>query len=60
MLVVSFVALGVLWTKPRLEDNHWERPLPGWLQRILLSTALRVVVSGFAFGAAACSSSSPP
>ncbi len=50
VLVVSFVALGVLWTKPRLEDNHWERPLPGWLQRILLSTALRVVVSGFAFG----------
>jgi hypothetical protein len=49
VLVVSFVALGVLWTKPRLENNHWERPLPGWLQRILLSTVLRVVFSGFAF-----------
>ena len=50
VLVVSFVALSVLWTKPRLEDNHWERPLPGWLQRILLSTALRVLLSAFAFG----------
>jgi hypothetical protein len=50
VLVVSFVALGVLWTKPRLEDNHWERPLPGRLQRILLSTALRVLLGAFAFG----------
>jgi hypothetical protein len=41
VLVVSFVALGVLWTKPRLENSSWERPLPQWLQRILLSTVLR-------------------
>jgi hypothetical protein len=50
VLVVSFVALGVLWTKPRLENSEWERPLPGWLQRILLSTALRVVLGVASFG----------
>jgi hypothetical protein len=50
VLVVSFVALGVLWTKPRLEGNHWARPLPGPLQRILLSTALRVALGAISFG----------
>jgi hypothetical protein len=50
VLVVSFVALGVLWTKPRLETSEWERPLPGPLQRILLSTALRVVLGALSFG----------
>jgi hypothetical protein len=50
VLVVSFVALGVLWTKPRLEGNPWAQPLPGWLQRILLSTALRVVLGAISFG----------
>jgi hypothetical protein len=50
VLVVSFVALGVLWTKPRLENSEWERPLPGWLQRVLLSTALRVVLGALSFG----------
>jgi len=50
VLVVSFVALGVLWTKPRLENSTWERPLPRWLQRILLSTTLHVVISGASFG----------
>jgi hypothetical protein len=49
VLVVSFVLLGVLWTKPLLENSTWERPFPPWLQRILLSTALRVVVSGASF-----------
>jgi hypothetical protein len=49
VLVVSFVALGVLWTKPRLETSTWERPLPSWLQRILLSTALRVVLGAASF-----------
>ena len=50
VLVVSFVALGVLWTKPRLENSTWERQLPRRLQRILLSSALHVVVSGASFG----------
>jgi hypothetical protein len=49
VLVVSFVALGVLWTKPRLENSEWERPLPDWLQRVLLSTALRVVLGALSF-----------
>jgi hypothetical protein len=35
VLVVSFSALGVLWTSPRLEDDHG-RPLPRWAQRVLL------------------------
>jgi hypothetical protein len=50
VLVVSFVALGVLWTKPRLENSTWERPLPGWLQQILLSAALRVLLGAVSFG----------
>lgn len=50
VLVVSFVALGVLWTKPRLENNQWARPLPGGFQRILLSTVLRVLLGATSFG----------
>ena len=50
VLVVSFVALGVLWTKPRLENNHWAKPLPGWLQAILLSGVLRFLLGAFSFG----------
>lgn len=50
VLVVSFVALALLWTRPRLENSEWERPLPGWLQRVLLSTALRVVLGALSFG----------
>ena len=34
MLVLSFVALAVLWRRPRLEDDRW-RPLPGPLGRAL-------------------------
>ena len=45
VLVVSFVALGALWTKPKLEAGAG-RPLPDGLQRFLLSPYLRVVVSG--------------
>ena len=45
VLVVSFVALGALWTKPKLEVGAG-RPLPDGLQRFLLSPYLRVVVSG--------------
>jgi hypothetical protein len=43
VLVLSFVALGVLWTSPKLE-NAPERPLPDGLQRALLSRVLRVVL----------------
>lgn len=50
VLVVSFVALSVLWTKPRLEHNHWAKPLPRRLQAILLSTVLRVLLGAASFG----------
>jgi hypothetical protein len=45
VLVISFVALGALWNKPKLEVGAG-RPLPEGLQRVLLSPYLRVVVSG--------------
>jgi hypothetical protein len=45
VLVVSFVALGALWRKPKLVVGTG-RPLPEGLQRFLLSPYLRVVVSG--------------
>jgi hypothetical protein len=43
VLVLSFVALGVLWTRPKLERAP-ERSLPEGLQRALLSRILRVVL----------------
>jgi hypothetical protein len=45
VLVVSFVALGALWKKPKLEVGAG-RPFPQGLQRFLLSRFVRVVVSG--------------
>jgi hypothetical protein len=48
VLVLSFVALGVLWTSPKLE-NAPERPLPKGLQRALLSRALRVLLGAASF-----------
>ena len=44
VLVVSFVALGVLWRKPVLETHERGRPLPDWMQLVLLGRALRVVL----------------
>jgi hypothetical protein len=49
VLVLSFVALGVLWRRPLLERAQG-KPLPEGLQRILLSTWLRVVVGGASLG----------
>jgi hypothetical protein len=43
VLVLSFVALGVLWTSPKLESAP-ERPLPEGLQQVLLSRMLRLVL----------------
>ena len=43
VLVVSFAALGVLWTTPRLEDDGG-RPFPRWAQRLLLSRVVRVLL----------------
>jgi hypothetical protein len=42
VLVVSFVALAILWPEPRLERERW-RPLPGELGRLLGSRAVEIV-----------------
>jgi hypothetical protein len=49
VLVVSFIALAVLWQTPRLEPGASERRLPGPVERLLLSRTLRIVVSAAAF-----------
>jgi hypothetical protein len=49
VLVVSFVALAVLWPEPKLERDHW-RPLPGWLGRGLAGRPVQTVCG--AIGAA--------
>jgi hypothetical protein len=45
VLVVTFVALGVLWQTPRLEPAPW-RPLPERLSRVLTHPALERVAGG--------------
>ena len=50
VLVVSFVALAVLWRKPVLAERATGRPLPSAFQRVLLSTTLRVLVGAVSFG----------
>ena len=42
VLVISFVALAVLWPRPRLQDEEF-RPLPGGLSRVLTSRAVELV-----------------
>ena len=42
VLVVSFVALAVLWPEPRLQDGGF-RPFPGVVSRALLSRAVEIV-----------------
>lgn len=42
VLVVSFLALGLLWSKPKLASMRW-RPLPNVLNRVLINTPMRVV-----------------
>lgn len=42
VLVASFVALGALWRKPKLEHRDW-RPLPWRLDRVLASRALEIL-----------------
>ncbi len=43
VLVVSFVALAVLWPEPRLQDGGGFRALPRGLSRVLLSRPLDVL-----------------
>ena len=43
VLVVSFVALAVLWPQPRLQDGGGFRPLPAGLSRVLTSRVVEVL-----------------
>ena len=49
VLVVSFVALAVLWPEPKLQTEHW-RPLPGGIGRVLASRLVEILCG--AIGAA--------
>ena len=42
VLVVSFVALAVLWPEPKLDKDGW-RPLPGGVGRVLTSRLVEIV-----------------
>ncbi|HEX6388162.1 MAG TPA: fenitrothion hydrolase [Solirubrobacteraceae bacterium] len=50
MLVLSFLALGTLWKQPQLERRASGRPLPEPLDRVLSSTALRVLAGAISAG----------
>jgi hypothetical protein len=50
VLVVSFVALAVLWPKPRLQDGGGFRPLPAGLSRVLTSRVVDVVCGAIGVG----------
>jgi hypothetical protein len=50
VLVVSFVALAVLWPQPRLQDGGGFRPLPSWLSRVLTSLVVEVVCGAIGVG----------
>ncbi len=42
VLVVSFVALAVLWPEPKLQREHW-KPLPGGFGRLLASRPVEIL-----------------
>ncbi|MEA2332110.1 MAG: hypothetical protein QOH58_2248 [Thermoleophilaceae bacterium] len=42
VLVISFVALAVLWPEPKLERDSW-RPLPGAIGRLLASRPVEIL-----------------
>jgi hypothetical protein len=44
VLVVSFVLLGALWKRPVLEPRAAGRSVPGWLESVVFSRALRVAL----------------
>ena len=49
VLVVSFVALALLWSRPVLERYRGGWILPGGLQRFLLSPGLRAILGALSF-----------
>jgi hypothetical protein len=42
VLVISFVALAILWPEPKLQGEGW-RPLPRWLGRVLTSRPVEIL-----------------
>ena len=48
--MLSFLALGALWRTPQLERRAAGRPLPVWLERVLRSTALHVLLGAVSAG----------
>jgi hypothetical protein len=42
VLVISFVALAILWPEPKLQGESW-RPLPRWLGRVLTSRPVEIL-----------------
>jgi hypothetical protein len=50
VLVISFLALGVLWRRPQLEEKARGRPLPDGLVALLESRALRVALGAISAG----------
>jgi hypothetical protein len=50
VLIVSFVALALVWNRPRLAAAATGRPLLPNVQRILLSAPLRIALGAVSFG----------
>lgn len=50
VLVISFLALGVLWRRPQLERRAEGSPLPDGLARLVQSRALRVLLGAVSAG----------
>ena len=42
VLVISFVALAILWPEPKLERDNW-RPLPGGIGRVIASRPVEIL-----------------
>jgi hypothetical protein len=49
VLVISFVALAILWPEPKLEHNSW-RPLPGGIGRVLGSRPVEILCGAIGAG----------
>lgn len=49
VLVISFVALAILWPEPKLERESW-RPLPGGIGRILASRPVEILCGAIGVG----------
>ncbi|MGH3334891.1 MAG: hypothetical protein ACRDOZ_03655, partial [Nocardioides sp.] len=45
-LTVSFTVLAIAWRSPRYDESKTGRPAPGWLARVVDSTAYRIALRG--------------